>query len=102
MASRRTPAEIAADELAHTRSLREKAEKRLTKAEEELERAKTALRDLTVLEAYQAGHPLLQEQKSEPDPKWAQETARDTEEQATEAAPVAVRKTATRRRTQKG
>lgn len=100
--NRRTPAQIAADELAHTKEQLGKARNRVGRLERELVAAKAAVQDLEQLQAYREQHPLLQEQKNEPDPKWAQETARDTEKQATEAKPVTARKTTTRRRTQKG
>lgn len=95
MANRRTPAQIAADDLAATTERREKAEKRLENAREELAKAEKALITLKALEEYQKGHPLLQEEQQTEVPEPEQD-----EEQATEAAPVAVRKTT--RRTKKG
>lgn len=65
MANRRTPTQIAEDELEHTVDRLIKAQDRLKRAEAELARATQAVNDLDALYEYQKQHPLLQPQQED-------------------------------------
>jgi len=58
-APRRSPAQIAADELAMTKKKLDQVDARIARLESELEDAHVAKIELTAMRDYQAGHPLL-------------------------------------------
>jgi hypothetical protein len=59
---RRTPAQIAQDELDGTTDKLDKAKARVTRLESDLEKAKANVTSLTSLADYQSSHPALQGQ----------------------------------------
>lgn len=58
-APRRSPAQIAADELAMTKKKLDQVDARIARLESELDDAHVAKIELTAMRDYQAGHPLL-------------------------------------------